>query len=140
MEYTFRCMSCDAERDLDYPMGEQPRLVRCPVTKCGGTAQQVIGAGVQIAPSALEAKGAEVRKSNRKERALAADMGSYKRMRRRGLQPERIDGASKIEDEVHDSFDVAYKSRLQGALKKAGVTEPWETTKTRVQEGLESVG
>jgi len=139
-QYVFRCGSCDAERDLDYPIGEQPRLVRCPVLKCGGTAQQVIGAGVQIAPSALETKGAAVRKTNEKDRALSADMTSYKRMRGRGLQPEHIDGASKVENECADSFDLTYKARLQGALKKAGVNEPWESTKARVQEGMESVG
>lgn len=131
--YDYRCFSCKDETERDYPIGTAPRLLGCE--ECGGRSQLVIGAGVQIAPSALEGKGAKVRQLNGKDRALRADMDSYKRMRYRGLQPERIDGASKIENEVNDSFDIVYKDRLT----KVAPTEPWDSIKQRAQEGLEAV-
>jgi predicted nucleic acid-binding Zn ribbon protein len=133
--YLFRCSSCLDETEFEFPIGTARRLMGC--NECGGRAQLVIGAGVQIAPSALEGKGAAVRASNGKDRELDKDMGSYKRMRGRGLQPSQIDGASKLENEVNDGFDIAYKQRLQAVKKKHGMHEPWQATKERVQEGMQ---
>lgn len=132
--YVHRCGSCKTETDSVYPIGTAPRLRIC--TDCGGAAQLVIGAGVQIAPSALEGKGAEVRSINGKDATLRKDLDSYKRMRDLGLQPERIDGASKLEDKVGDNFDVTWKGRLEHLAPK----EPWGSIKQRAQEGMEAVG
>lgn len=131
--YDFRCGSCKDVTERDYPIGTAPRLVGCK--ECGGRAQLVIGAGVQIAPSALEGKGAEVRRINGKDAVLRKDLDSYKRMRGHGLQPERIDGAAKLENEVGDSFDLTWKGRLEHLAP----TEPWESIKQRAQEGMEAV-
>lgn len=129
--YLFRCSSCADEHDYDFDQGTAPRLVKCD--ECGGMMQLVIGAGVQIAPSALEGKGAGVRHILDKDSALDADLSSYKRMRDRGLQPQKIDGAHKVENEVGDQFDVTMKDRLV----RAAPTEPYESTKQRVREGLQ---
>lgn len=131
--YVFRCPSCHDEQDYDFDMGTAPRLLRCEEPACGGTMQQVIGAGVNIAPSALESKGAGVREIRTKDEALDADLPAYKRMRMRGIQPQKIDGARLIENEIGDNFDVEYKERLI----KAAPDEPYESTKQRVREGLQ---
>lgn len=130
-EYMFRCGSCRTEVDLTWPIGEAPRLVVCD--DCGGAALLVIGAGVQIAPSALEGKGANVRQIKSKDRALDGDMNAYKRMRKQGLQPEKIDGAASVENNVADGFDITWKERLS----KVAPDEKWESVRRRAQEGLD---
>jgi putative FmdB family regulatory protein len=131
--YEYRCGSCLDEQDFEFDMGTAPRLVPCD--ECGGRMQQVIGAGVNIAPSALESKGAGVRALESKDDALGADLTAYKRMRLRGLQPQKIDGAHLIENEMGDNFDVTYKDRLT----KAAPDEPYESTKQRVREGMQEI-
>lgn len=130
--YEFACGSCKDRTERDFPIGTAPRLVVCE--PCGGAALLVIGAGVQIAPSALEGKGANVREIKSKDRALDGDMGAYKRMRKRGLQPERIDGAAHVENTVADGFDIKYKERLS----KVAPDEKWESVRARAIEGLEA--
>lgn len=136
--YEYRCGSCRDETDRDFPMGDAPRLVRCESASCGGTMQQVIGRGVQIAVSALENKGAAVRHILTKDDQLDADMPAYKRMRQRGIQPKQIDGARFVENEVNDTFDVTYRPRLEAVKEKHGIKEPWESTRERAREGLEA--
>lgn len=130
--YLYRCASCGTEVDRDYPIGTAARTGRCPVSACGGTTRQVIGVGVNIAPSALENKGAQVRHINGKDRLLDADMTAYKRMRNRGLKPDRIDGSSQLEERVDDNVDITYKERLTKLAPK----EPWSSTRERVLEGM----
>ncbi len=131
--YQFRCGSCLDEQDFEFDMGTAPRLVPCD--ECGGRMQQVIGAGVNIAPSALESKGAGVRDLASKDGALSADLTAYKRMRNRGLQPQKIDGARTLENEVGDNFDIEYKDRLV----RAAPDEPYDSTKQRVREGMQEI-
>lgn len=100
--------------------------------------QLVIGAGVNIAPSALEGKGAQVRHINTKDERLDADMPAYKRMRQRGLQPRQVDGARLVENEVQDNFDITHRHRLEVVKAKNEIKEPWESTKQRAQEGMQA--
>src|SRR5689334_891895 len=102
--YRYRCLSCDFPVEIERPIGEQPRILRC--AHCGGTAQQVLGVGLMIGAGALPNKRAGVLATTRKDKTLDSDLGAYKRMRDRGIQPKHIDGASKIENEVGDNFDV----------------------------------
>lgn len=136
--YAFRCGSCRTETDLTFDIGTAPRLVTCETERCGGTMQLLIGHGVQIAPSALESKGAAVRHILTKDDALESDMPAYKRMRQRGIQPRQIDGARFVENEVNDNFDVTYKQRLEIVKEKHGISEPWESTRERAREGMEA--
>lgn len=122
--YAFRCEPCGVQREELHPIGEAPRTSHCHV--CGFDTRLVIGAGVQIAPSALEGKGQQVRDSNATEARWQKDMPAYKRMRKRGMQPASIDGAAALEDTCHDQLDVEY-----GRLYSEGVT------RERVIEGKE---
>jgi hypothetical protein len=122
--YVFRCGSCRDEVDYEFSMGKAPRILVCD--DCGGIAQLVIGAGVQIGPLTAEAR-TEQQKYDR-------DADAYKRMRDRGLQPDHIAGSHKMENEVGDQFDVTYKHRLQPAAPK----EPWQSIRERVRDGMEA--
>ena len=130
--YVFRCGSCKDEQDHDYTIGNAPRILIC--AHCGGVAQLVIGAGVQIAPSALETKGAHVRHTVRSDAQLFKDREAYQRMRRRGIQPDHVDGSARLEDSVGDTFDATYGTRFARLSK-----DPWHVTKRRIQEGLAAV-
>ncbi len=92
-----------------------------------------IGAGVNIAPSALETKGGQVRAINAKEGRWDKDMPAYQRMRWRGMQPKGIDGAADLEDRVGDQFDVKY-DRMISAVPEGGARESF---RRRVAEGEE---
>lgn len=120
--YLYRCP--EGHRiEQQFPIGTARRMLRC---SCGQPAKLLIGEGVNIAPSALETKGAQVRASNVTEARWNKDMPAYKRMRHRGMQPKMIDGCEKLENEVGDQFDIDY-----GRFYKDGVT------KERVLEGAE---
>lgn len=128
-QYSFRCGSCKDEQDHDYLIGTAPRIGGCQL--CGGVTQLVIGAGVQIAPSALESKGAQVRTTNSKDKKLVKDRDAYQRMRQRGIQPDHVDGSARLEDKVGDTFDCTYGTRFAKLSK-----DPWPVTKRRIQEGM----
>lgn len=122
--YAYECEPCGAQRDELHPIGEAPRASTCHV--CGNATRLVIGAGVQIAPSALEGKGEQVRNSNATEARWQKDMPAYKRMRQKGMQPASVDGAAALEDRCTDQLDVDYHK-----LYSEGVT------RDRVIEGKE---
>lgn len=128
--YDFKCGSCLIVDEKSFPIGEAPRILACQY--CGGIAQLVIGSQVQIAPSALEGKGAEVRATNAKDFALDKDRYAYKRMRDRGLQPKTVGGSSRLENEVGDNVDIEWKPRLKDVGEGS-----WESKKERVKEGMQ---
>lgn len=129
--YDFKCGSCTDVKERSFPIGEAPRIHACEF--CGGIAQLVIGAQVQIAPSALETKGAAVRHTNLADKRLDSDRTAYKRMRDRGLQPKTVGGSSRLENEVGDNVDIEWQEKIQPLAPK----EPWKVTKERVQEGIQ---
>src|SRR5882724_10572789 len=108
--YEYRCTKCRTEQDVPFEIGEAPRTQPCP--RCGQTAHLVIGAGVQIAPSALETKGQNARDLVATEKRWDQDMPAYKRMRNRGLQPRGIDGAALLEDKVDDQRGIDYEKLI----------------------------
>lgn len=54
-------------------------------------------ANVRMGTNSTTTRGTEVRKTNDVERGWQKDMPAYKRLRREGLQPKRIDGAAEVE-------------------------------------------
>lgn len=128
--YVYRCGSCGIEEEKPFPIGEAPRILACQF--CGGIEQLVIGAGVQIAPSALENKGASVRSIDANDRQLDTDRTAYKRLRDRGIQPDTVGGAAKVETWAEDQMDVTWKPRLEGLSK-----DKWSSVKQRVKEGTQ---
>ena len=122
--YSYECDTCHSIEDRIEPIGEARRTIMCKV--CDGVLHLRIGVGVQIAPSALENKGGDVRDINSTEVRWDRDMSAYKRMRNKGMQPKGIDGAAELENQVGDQFDVQYK-----ALYDMGVT------REHIQEGAE---
>lgn len=125
--YAYKCGSCSLEVEREAPMGEAPKIVRCP--DCQGTAVQVLGRGLRIGAGALPTKRAGVIRDLDKESALSADMGAYKRMRERGIQPKQIDGASVVEDHVADTFDCEY-GKFYGRAKTR------DEARERIRSGL----
>jgi len=51
-------------------------------------------------------RGSKVAQINKTERQWNVDMPAYKRLRREGLQPKRIDGAAEIEKKAEHKFQV----------------------------------
>ena len=127
-DYSYRCGSCDLETELDCPMGEAPRIIRCP--DCFGIAQQILGRGLFIGAGALPNKRAGVLTTMSKDDRLSEDLTAYHRMRHRGLQPNNINGAAAIENTVEDNFDITY-GKFYGRAKTR------EEARTRIKEGLE---
>ncbi len=126
--FPFRCMSCDLPVEIERPIGQAPNIVRC--VHCGGTAKQVLGVGLMIGAGALPNKRAGVLVTEGKDSALDQDMGAYKRMRDRGLQPQHIDGSAKLEDKVADNFDINY-GKFYGRAKTR------EEARERIRSGLD---
>ena len=51
-------------------------------------------------------RGKEVEQTNKVERNWQKDMPAYKRLRREGLQPKRIDGAAEVEKKAEHKWQV----------------------------------
>ena len=101
--YRYRCAACGEDQiEGDFPIGTAPRGFPCD---CGMMADLLIGADVQIAPSALEARGEHVRLLAEKEARWHKDMPAYKRLRHRGVQPNQIDGSAELEDRVSTQIE-----------------------------------
>lgn len=88
-------------------------------------AAHLIGFGV--AAAAQPTRKPHVVREEEKEQQLSADLPAYKRLRRNGVQPRQIDGASSLEQRAEDQFDVElghivpkeYKSRVQEGFDTA---------------------
>jgi len=122
--YEYRCGSCEETEDFEFSMGKAPRILVCD--DCGGIAQLVIGAGVQIGPLTMEARTEQQKYDQEAE--------AYKRLRDRGMQPEHVVGSRQVEDTCEDAFDITYKHRLQPVAPK----EPWRAIRERVRDGMEA--
>jgi len=51
-------------------------------------------------------RGKEVEQTNKVERNWQKDMPAYKRLRKEGLQPKRIDGAAEVEAKAKHKWQV----------------------------------
>lgn len=103
--YAFRCSVCGTDTERDYPIGTARRMTRCP---CGRPARLVIGEGVNISAEATPTSRGNVVALNQRDANLARDGAAYRRMRRRGLQPEHIDGAADLENKVGTQDEIDY--------------------------------
>lgn len=62
--------------------------------------------GIRMGMNSTTSRGSEVAKINKTERQWNVDMPAYKRLRREGLQPKRIDGAAEVEKKAEHRFQV----------------------------------
>lgn len=131
--YAYRCPHCGIEGDYEFRIGCAPRVLSCD---CGEFAEHVIGAGVQIAPSALETKGADARAGNEREGRWNRDMPAYARMRAKGMQPKQIDGSARLEDQVGDQLDIDHKNLLDTGVSRERIIEGTEQAKEIMAEGV----
>src|SRR5689334_9034185 len=131
--YEYRCRDCLHSDGYEFSIGQAPRHLPC---RCGKTADLVIGAGVQIAPSALETKGAAARQAGEREKRWNADTDAYRRMRHKGMQPKGVDGAAALEDKVGDQIDVDYHKFYDQGLTRERVLESNEQAKEIMANGL----
>lgn len=128
--YTYRCIADDSDTERDYPIGTNPRVIRCD---CGRPARLVLGTGVYIAAAARPSTKGEVVRIDRRDQSFDKDATAYRRMRDRGLQPDRVDGCAKLEDKVGDQDDITYRAPIAVA-KRLG------RSKEAVMETVEAVG
>ena len=63
-------------------------------------------AGIRMGMNSTTSRGSKVAQINKTERQWNVDMPAYKRLRREGLQPKRIDGAAEIEKKAEHKFQV----------------------------------
>lgn len=110
--YTYRCGDCLDETSETHPIGTARRVKKCG---CGRPARLVIGDGVQV--------NLRSNVTVLDDRRFDKDGPAYQRMRARGLQPERIDGAARLEDTVHDQDDIDYARAIKVAEKVGGGKE-----------------
>ena len=133
-EYAYRC-DCGIESAHTYDIGTAPRQAECPV--CARPADLVIGAGVQIAPSALETKGHVVRIQEEMEDRWGKDMPAYRRMRNAGMQPKGIDGCAKLENEVGGQLEINHHALMQEhGVTREELIEKAEMAQEIMAEGI----
>jgi hypothetical protein len=96
-----------------------------PVDGCFGCHVATIG----VAAAALPNRGKAITVANQKDAALARDMDAYKRLRRDGEQPARIDGAAHVEKHAETRLEVSRslvlndrQRRQVETLRKDGVS------------------
>jgi|TARA_R110000868_G_scaffold274748_1_gene534391 hypothetical protein len=63
-------------------------------------------ASVSIGANSTTTRGAQVSQTNTVERGWQKDMPAYKRLRKEGLQPKRIDGAAEVEKKAEHKWQV----------------------------------
>ena len=131
--YTYRC-SEHGDYEQDFPIGMATRMDLCPL--CDAPTELVIGAGVQIAPSALESRGEQVRQMNQTEDQWSTDMAAYRRMRAKGLQPPSMDGAARLESEAGDQTDIDWRHFYDKDTDKSRVLEAQEQAKEITKNGV----
>lgn len=61
-----------------------------------------------LSAGALSSKRAKVAAANRREQVLDRDMAAYKRLRRQGIQPARIDGCAELESRAETRMEIEY--------------------------------
>lgn len=130
--YCYACDNCPDMTDLVASIGTARRIIACD--SCGGIQRLMIGAGVNIAPSALENKGVTVRAADAREGRWNKDMPAYKRMRDRGMQPPQIDGSAQLEDRAGDQFDVQYRRLIDQGISRTRIHEGTQQAKEIVEE------
>jgi hypothetical protein len=62
--------------------------------------------GVRMGANSTTSRGSQVEATNKVERGWQKDMPAYKRMRKEGLQPKRIDGAAEVEKKAEHKWQV----------------------------------
>jgi hypothetical protein len=136
--YEYHCGACDEISEIVVSIGTARRMRECD---CGGIARLRIGVDVNIAPSALENKGAAVRAIDTKEGRWDRDMPAYKRMRHAGMQPASVDGAAALEGQVGDQFDVHYKPLMDRGIPRDRIQEGEEQAKELLEDaGMDWTG
>jgi hypothetical protein len=128
--YVYRC-ECGIEHGREFTIGTAPRTETCI---CGETMNLVIGAGVNIAPSALEVKGAQARMTTEMEDRWQKDLPAYKRMRNRGLQPKGIDGSAELENNVDDQLDIHMRDLTPPGMSRQGMRDAMLEGKETAEE------
>lgn len=131
-QYDFRCGHCAVDSEHTFLIGTAPSSTPCP--ECGKTSVLVIGAGVNIAPSALEVRGAQARMTNDLEARWQKDMPAYKRMRNRGIQPKSVDGAAALENTVDDQMDIDMRDLTPPGMTRQGMRDAMVEGKEKADE------
>jgi len=62
--------------------------------------------GIRMGMNTTTTRGQNVASINNTERNWQKDMPAYKRLRKEGLQPKRIDGAAEVEKKAETKFQV----------------------------------
>ena len=62
--------------------------------------------GIRMGMNTTTTRGQNVEKINATERNWQKDMPAYKRLRKEGLQPKRIDGAAEVEKKAEHKWQV----------------------------------
>lgn len=63
-------------------------------------------ANVRVGSNSTTTRGARVEAVNQTERNWQKDMPAYKRLRKEGLQPRKIDGAAEVEKKAKEKWQV----------------------------------
>jgi predicted nucleic acid-binding Zn ribbon protein len=98
--FRFQCQKCRGEFEEwhsihdPHPTTHQSNLDPLDINICGGRLVQVITA---VNTYAVGERGKHTKVSDATDRVWHKDMDAYSRLRREGLQPQRITGADKLE-------------------------------------------
>jgi hypothetical protein len=63
-------------------------------------------AGIQVGANSTTTRGSVVEETNQREKRWNRDMPAYKRLRKQGLQPRAIEGASLLEKHATDRWQI----------------------------------
>lgn len=82
---------------------------------------------VGVSAEAMPNRKGPIAAVNAKDKVLSDDLAAYKRLRRDGLQPKRIDGSATVEARANSQFDI-----------DLGHVVP-KSQEARIREGFEAV-
>ena len=63
-------------------------------------------ANIQVGANSTTTRGAAVEATNSREKRWNKDMPAYKRLRKQGLQPKKIEGASLLEKHATERWQI----------------------------------
>lgn len=102
--YDYKCKTCNAIEEAVHGFEDEPNMY---CLECGQPMGKMIGMPY-VAPSATPTRASEidVGATRQAEKNKDADMAAYKRLRKDGVQPPKIDGSAKLEARAEEKHEV----------------------------------
>ena len=102
--YDYKCKTCGAIEETIHSFNDEPDMY---CLECGQPMGRLLGMPY-VAPSSTptRAGGIDMAATRQAEKNKDADMAAYKRLRKDGVQPPKIDGSAKLEARAESKHEI----------------------------------